>query len=113
MYRRLIVLILVLSSTISFAQIANREINVEVDVKKSSIEVKSKINLPGNILDENNTVYFELNSNLIVNKVEGGKVKEVESTNSYVKRYKLVLKKEANNTFNLEYSGVIREDIKV
>lgn len=98
------------------AQNAYQNISVKIDILKSSINIENSIDLPNDLLDTEHSTYLYLNSNLAIESVKDGKVEEVvntdENINSYVKKYKLTLKKSSNNSFSISYNGIIKDDAK-
>ncbi|MDH3321955.1 MAG: M1 family aminopeptidase [Flavobacteriaceae bacterium] len=87
---------------------------MSIDISNSSIGVENQINLPDDILDEQNTAFFYLNKNLKISKVTGGEINEVENdlvgSDDYIKKYRLVLNKSSKNAFSMVYQGVIIDD---
>jgi len=109
-------LIFVWNSLYISAQNGHQEILANIDVSSSSIEVINKIDLPGNLLDDNNSAIFYLNKNLNIENIEGGKIVEIENvdedTDYYVKKYKITFKESSKNSFGISYNGVIKDEIE-
>ncbi len=97
------------------AQNAYQNIHANIDVAKSIISIENTIDLPEGLLDANRSTYLYLNSSLAIEPINGGKLVEVENNkddSSYVKKYKLTLKKSSKNSFSISYSGVIKDEIE-
>ncbi len=96
------------------AQNAFQNIFAKIDISESKIDIENKIDLPNDLLDAEYSTNLYLNSNLAINRVKGAKIVELvntdENTNSYVKKYKLTLKKSSNNSFSIFYSGIIKDE---
>jgi len=109
-------LLFILTSPYLTAQNGHQEIFANIDVSNSSIAVKNKIDLPGDLLNADHSTFFYLNKNLNINNIEGGKIVEVENldkdTNYYVKKYKITLKKSSKNSFSISYAGLIKDEIE-
>ena len=114
------ILLILLVFTLIFqkvsAQNAHQNISASIDVSGSTIKVEDKIDLPDGLLDAQYSTFLFLNKNLGIESVTGGKLVEEENNNedtkSYVKKYKLTLKKSSNNSFTISYSGIIKDEIE-
>ena len=98
------------------AQNAHQNISASINVSGSTIKVDNKIDLPEGVLDAKYSTFLYLNKNLNIESVNGGKIVEVdntdEGTQSYVNKYKLTLKKSSANSFEITYSGIIKDEIE-
>ena len=114
------ILLILLVFTLIFqnvsAQNAYQNISASIDVSGSTIKVEDKIDLPDGLLDAQYSTFLFLNKNLNIESVTGGKLVEEENNNddtkSYVKKYKLTLKKSSDNSFTISYSGIIKDEIE-
>jgi len=113
---KLFFLIFVMTVPCLPAQNAYQNISANIDVSSSNIDVEITIDLPNNLLDSGNGTFLYLNKNLNIESVKGGQIVEVENmgeeTKSYVKKYKLTLKKSSKNSFSLSYKGIIKDEIE-
>jgi len=113
---KLFFLIFVMTVPYLSAQNAYQNISANIDVSNSNIDVENKIDLPNNLLDSDHSTFLYLNKNLNIDSVKGGQIVEVENMNeetkSYVKKYKLTLKKSSKNSFSLSYNGIIKDEIE-
>ena len=113
---KLFFLIFVMTVPCLSAQNAYQNISANIDVSSSNIDVEITIDLPNNLLDSGNGTFLYLNKNLNIESVKGGQIVEVENmgeeTKSYVKKYKLTLKKSSKNSFSLSYKGIIKDEIE-
>lgn len=98
-------------------QYENQEIEATIDVVNSVLDVKNQISLPKYLFSKNaKSIEFYLNKNLSIKKIEGGQIENLinEDTlnNMYVNKYRLVFKKTNNYNFTIQYSGIVKDDIK-
>lgn len=98
-------------------QYENQEIEATIDVVNSVLDVKNQISLPKYLFSKNaKSIEFYLNKNLSIKKIEGGQIENLinEDTlnNMYVNKYRLVFKKTNNYNFTIQYSGILKDDIK-
>jgi len=98
-------------------QYENQEIEATIDVVNSVLSVKNQISLPKYLFSKNaKSIEFYLNKNLSIKKIEGGQIENLvnEDTlnNLYVNKYRLVFKEPNNYNFTIQYSGIVKDDIK-
>lgn len=114
--KSLLLLLFALAFQYVSAQHAHQDIAIDVDVLSSTISVVNSLQLPKDFTDNQKSTFFYLNKNLAISDIKGGKVEEVlnenAETKSYVNKYKLTLKKFANNNFTITYAGVINDAIE-
>ena len=110
----LLMLLFALAFQYVSAQNAYQNISATIDVSASTLSVSTKIDLPDGVLDAKYSAFFYLNKSLTVEAVKGGKLVEVENEkkDSYVKKYKLTLKKSSKNSFTITYKGVVKDNIE-
>lgn len=117
MIKRFSFLLMMFITSIEFAGAQNyhQKIAATIDVSSSTIRVNDEVDLPTQLTNSQTNVFILLNKNLSIEKVVGGKIEEVENTddesNSYVKKYKLTLKKSSNGKLTISYKGPIKDEI--
>ncbi|MEN8124378.1 MAG: M1 family aminopeptidase [Bacteroidota bacterium] len=93
----------------------HQDIEANIDVSKSFLEIKDHITLPNSLI-VNKSVEFYLNKNLKIDKIIGANIENLVNndtlTNFYVNKYKLVFNKSKDNSFTIYYKGLVKDEIK-
>ncbi len=96
-------------------QYEHQEIEANIDVSKSFLEIIDYITLPNSLI-VNKSVEFYLNKNLKIDKIIGAKIENLVNndtiTNFYVNKYKLEFSKSNDNSFTIYYKGLVKDEIK-
>ena len=105
-------LIFLIFSLSGFSQSIHHNLNVQLSIRKQAVVVIDTIRFPENVVQKQDTIFFELNKNLKINPVNPDfQLLKVAGENTKAIRYAL-LPVRASGVLVLEYAGRIADSLQ-